>query len=64
MKAAPSSTGRRKRAWSESDDEEQVERRPQSSPIQENYAELQDSDGEDREDPDKQHGGTAVDDED
>ncbi|KAF2304094.1 hypothetical protein GH714_027132 [Hevea brasiliensis] len=61
---APSSTSRRRRAWSESDDDEALERKPQSSPVRENSAELQESDGEIREDVDKQHGDAAMDDED
>lgn len=62
-KPAPA-TSRRRRAWSESDDEEVLERKPQSSPVQENSTELQESDGEIREDIDKQHGDAVVDDED
>ncbi|KAM7513045.1 hypothetical protein LguiB_011920 [Lonicera macranthoides] len=41
VKAAP--TSRRRQAWSESDDEE---RHPESSPVRENSAEMQESDGE------------------
>ncbi|KAJ6913890.1 protein CTR9 [Populus alba x Populus x berolinensis] len=59
--AAPSSAGRRKRAWSESDEDEISERKPQSSLLRENSADLQDSDGEFR---DKRQENAAVDDED
>lgn len=59
--AAPSSAGRRKRAWSESDEDEISERKPQSSLLRENSADLQDSDGEFRE---KRQENAAVDDED
>jgi RNA polymerase-associated protein CTR9 len=61
MKAAPSSAGRRKRAWSESDEDEISERKPQSSLLRENSADLQDSDGEFR---DKRQENAAADDED
>ncbi|PPR86876.1 hypothetical protein GOBAR_AA33811 [Gossypium barbadense] len=61
--AAPSSAaGRRRRAWSESDDDEPVQRRPESSPVRGNSAELQESDGEIREDNRKPNGGDALDD--
>ncbi|KAI9383316.1 hypothetical protein POPTR_013G064900v4 [Populus trichocarpa] len=59
--AAPSSAGRRKRAWSESDEDEISERKPQSSLLRENSADLQNSDGEFR---DKRQENAAVDDED
>lgn len=59
--AAPSSAGRRKRAWSESDEDEISERKPQSSLLRENSADLQDSDGEFR---DKRQENAADDDED
>lgn len=59
--AAPSSAGRRKRAWSESDEDEISERKPQSSLLRENSADLLDSDGEFR---DKRQENAAVDDED
>uniref|UniRef100_A0A6M2EYU5 Uncharacterized protein n=1 Tax=Populus davidiana TaxID=266767 RepID=A0A6M2EYU5_9ROSI len=59
--AAPSSAGRRKRAWSESEEDEISERKPQSSLLRENSADLQDSDGEFR---DKRQENAAVDDED
>lgn len=59
--AAPSSAGRRKQAWSESDEDEISERKPQSSLLRENSADLQDSDGEFR---DKRQENAAVDDED
>ncbi|KAJ6923156.1 protein CTR9 [Populus alba x Populus x berolinensis] len=59
--AAPSSAGRRKRAWSESDEDEISERKPQSSLLRENSADLQDSDGEFR---DKRQENAAADDED
>ncbi|XP_021661795.1 protein CTR9 homolog [Hevea brasiliensis] len=48
---APSSS-RRWRAWSESDDDEVLERKPQASPVGENSTELQESDVEFREDVD------------
>ncbi|CAK7352480.1 unnamed protein product [Dovyalis caffra] len=63
-KAAPSSAGRRRRAWSESDEDEIPERKTQSSLLQENSAELQDSDGEFRDDTNRQQENAAVDDED
>lgn len=64
VKAAPSSAaGRRRRAWSESDDDEPLQRGLESSPIRENSAELHLSDGEIREDNSKLNGGAALDDE-
>ncbi|KAM0969899.1 hypothetical protein TB2_017681 [Malus domestica] len=45
---AAQSTARRRRAFSESGDDEQPEQQPESSPVRENSAELQ-SDGEGRE---------------
>ncbi|KAM1173948.1 hypothetical protein TB2_026133 [Malus domestica] len=58
------STARRRRAFSESDDDEQPEHQPESSPVRENSAELQ-SDGEGREGGgDKLDGDAALDDED
>ena len=64
MKAvAPSSgTGRRRRALSESDDDEPLQRGPGSSPIRENSAERQESDGEIREDNSELNRGAALDD--
>ncbi|KAM7256308.1 hypothetical protein ACFE04_012049 [Oxalis oulophora] len=60
--AAPTSTaGRRKRAWSESDEDEPTQKRSESSPIRENSAEPQ---GSDKEDTDKQSANDAVDEED
>ena len=60
---APSSVaGRRRQAWSESDDDEPLQRGPESSPVRENSAELQESDGEIREDNSKINGGAALDD--
>jgi RNA polymerase-associated protein CTR9 len=62
LKAVPSSTaGRRRRAWSESDDDESLQRRPLS---RENSPELQQSDEEVREDGDKPNGNAVSDDED
>ncbi|GAB4838024.1 Protein CTR9 [Ancistrocladus abbreviatus] len=52
---APSTTGRRKRGWSESEDEEPADRLPESSHHGENSAELQES-GDAREDGDKLSG--------
>ncbi|XP_022754798.1 protein CTR9 homolog isoform X2 [Durio zibethinus] len=61
---APSSAaGRRRQAWSESDDDEPLQRGPESSPARENSAELQESDGEIREDNSKLNGAAALDDE-
>ncbi|KAJ8767463.1 hypothetical protein K2173_017507 [Erythroxylum novogranatense] len=63
--AEPSSTGRRKRAWSESDDDnEPLDNRPESSPMQDNSAELQDSDGEIRDGTRREHGHAVIDDDD
>eukprot|EP00257_Ricinus_communis_P015120 XP_015572970.1 protein CTR9 homolog [Ricinus communis] len=62
--AAPSSTARRRRALSESDDDEVLDSKLQSSPVRGNSAELQESDGEIREGADKQYGDAAFDDED
>ncbi|KAJ6407258.1 hypothetical protein OIU84_010713 [Salix udensis] len=62
--AAPSSAGRRKRAWSESDEDEISERKQQPSLLRENSADLQDSDGEFRDDTHKRQENAAVDDED
>ncbi|EOY30289.1 Binding isoform 1 [Theobroma cacao] len=63
--AAPSSAaGRRRRAWSESDDDEPLHRGTESSPVRENSAELQESDGEIREDNSKLNGGGGLDEED
>ncbi|KAJ6698970.1 RNA polymerase-ASSOCIATED PROTEIN CTR9 [Salix purpurea] len=62
--AAPSSAGRRKRAWSESDEDEISERKQQPSLLRENSADLQDSDGEFRDDTQKRQENAAVDDED
>ncbi|XVE97907.1 hypothetical protein REPUB_Repub03eG0059200 [Reevesia pubescens] len=60
---APSSAaGRRRQAWSESDDDEPLQRGPESSPVRENSTELQGSDGEIREDNSKLNGGAALDD--
>ena len=64
MKAAPSSAGRKKRAWSESDEDEISERKQQPSLLRENSADLQDSDGEFRDDTHKRQENAAVDDED
>ena len=63
-KAVPSSAGRRRRAWSESDDDEVLDRKPQSSPVHGNSAEIQESDGEIREEAEKQYGDAAVEDDD
>lgn len=61
-KAVPSSTaGRRRRAWSESDDDELLQRQPLS---RENSAELQQSDEEVTEDGHKPNGNAASEDED
>ncbi|KAJ6331007.1 hypothetical protein OIU76_009573 [Salix suchowensis] len=62
--AAPSSAGRRKRAWSESDEDEISEMKQQPSLLRENSADLQDSDGEFRDDTHKRQENAAVDDED
>ena len=61
---APSSAaGRWRRAWSESDDDDEpLQRGPESSPVRENSVELQES-GEIREDNSKLNRGAAVDDE-
>ncbi|KAA8523307.1 hypothetical protein F0562_009730 [Nyssa sinensis] len=62
--AAPSSnTSRRRRAWSESDDDEPLQRLPESSPIGDNSGEMQESDGEVR-GGDKMNGDAADDDDD
>lgn len=62
---APSSAaGRRRQAWSESDDDEPLQRGPESSPLRENSAELQESDGEIREDNSKLNRDAALDEED
>lgn len=42
----PSATNRKRRAWSESEDDEPVMRQPESSPIRENSADMQVSDGD------------------
>lgn len=42
----PSATNRKRRAWSESEDDEPIMRQPESSPIRENSAEMQVSDGD------------------
>lgn len=45
VKAAPSSAmGRRRRAWEESDEDEPIDRQPDSSPARDNSTELQDND--------------------
>ncbi|CBI27821.3 hypothetical protein VitviT2T_016290 [Vitis vinifera] len=62
--AGPSSGNRRKRAWSESDEDEPQDQRPESSPVRENSAEVQESDGEIKDDNDKPNGDAAEDDED
>uniref|UniRef100_A0A5B7AH77 Uncharacterized protein n=1 Tax=Davidia involucrata TaxID=16924 RepID=A0A5B7AH77_DAVIN len=63
--AAPSSnTSRRKRAWSESDDDEPLQRQPESSPIGDNSGEMQESDGEVRGDDGKMNGDASADDDD
>lgn len=62
LKAAPSSTiARRRQALSESDDDEPLQR--QSSPIRENSADMQESDGEIRDGGDKTNGGDTSDEE-
>lgn len=61
IKAAPSSTiSRRRQALSESEDDEPFQR--QSSPVRENSADMQESDGEIR-DGDKTNGDDASDEE-
>ena len=61
---AAQSTARRRRAFSESGDDEQPEQQPESSPVRENSAELQ-SNGEGREGGgDKLNGDANLDDED
>lgn len=42
----PSATNRKRRAWSESEDDEPIMRQPESSPMRENSAEMQVSDGD------------------
>lgn len=42
----PSATNRKRRAWSESEDDEPITQQPESSPIRENSAEMQVSDGD------------------
>ena len=64
VKAGPSSGNRRKRAWSESDEDEPQDQRPESSLVRENSAEMQESDGEIKDDNDKPNGDAAEDDED
>ncbi|XP_050216699.1 protein CTR9 homolog [Mercurialis annua] len=61
--AAPSSAGRKKRAWSESDEDEVLDRNQQSSPVRGVPADLQESDGEIRDDADNQYGDNAAADE-
>ncbi|KAK9275357.1 hypothetical protein L1049_022621 [Liquidambar formosana] len=62
MTAPSSTTTRRRRAWSESDDDEPLGRQPESSPIRENSAELQESDREVRGYSDKPNAADAADD--
>ncbi|XP_065849180.1 protein CTR9 homolog [Euphorbia lathyris] len=51
-----SATARKRRALSESDDEEVMERRAETSPIRENSGEMHASDGEIRDDVNQEHG--------
>ena len=63
MKAEPSSENRRKRAWSESDEDEPQDRRLESSPGRENSAEMQqESEGEIKDDNEKPNGDAAEED--
>ncbi|XP_059634757.1 protein CTR9 homolog [Cornus florida] len=63
--AAPSNISRLRRAWSESDDDEPVQRLPESNLVRENYGEMQESDGEVRGDDEKvNEDGAAADDDD
>ena len=63
MKAEPSSGNRRKRAWSESDEDEPQDRRLESSPGRENSAEMQqESEGEIKDDNEKPNGDAAEED--
>ncbi|XP_058206542.1 protein CTR9 homolog isoform X1 [Rhododendron vialii] len=62
--AAPSNISRRRHAWSESDDDEPQQRKPQSSPNGELSAEMQLSDGEIGGDDDKLNADAVAADED
>lgn len=64
LKAGPSSGNRRKQAWSESDEDEPQDQRLESSPGRENSAEMQESEGEIKDEHDKPNGDAAEDDED
>lgn len=64
LKFVPGATiSRGRRAWSESDDDEQVEKQVESSPIRENSAEMRESDGDVRESGDKLDGAAVNDEE-
>lgn len=60
VKAGPSSGNRRKRAWSESDEDEPQDNRPESSSGRENSVEMQESEGEIKEEA-KANGDAAED---
>ncbi|XP_057971236.1 protein CTR9 homolog isoform X2 [Malania oleifera] len=64
MAAPPSNASRRKQTWSDSDDDEILDRQQVASPIRENSAELQESDGEVRNNGDKLNGDAATSDDD